>query len=417
MKGPTFEQLCKTLATDEDYALWIGAGASMAMSKGKTPSWSKLISDLGAKVPAAKRPAAWQHLSFPDELEFLGAYMGHHEFRKALRAAIVDPLITADLDMAVMLDQSTIAARASGIVSFNIETISAVPFSIAKGGGSFNPRSYTEPGPYQFLRLRSFPGSATLPVYFPHGLLDLTGRCVMTSSEYALHSISLAVGTAVSVCLGGNLLILGMSLADKYLRDAVLTGRRWLRNVYWVGKVDEFQFREWARVAVERECVIAPSSDASPEGSSAVRTTRRSLLVSQRVPQAIHLVCANRHCELGALEVVANGLVGAAQALSEEGLHDRVECEEVLWPLEHVTLVGERQVRHGNAVLLHELHDPLALFGPAHHVVQALGDEQRFLDRRHVGDGRLRREKLLALLGTPICHAPCDLVGRSHPVR
>jgi hypothetical protein len=65
----------------------------------------------------------------------------------------------------------------------------------------------------------------------PHGLLDIDGNRVITKSEYLAHGMSLAVGTAVNLCLGGDLLILGMSLDDVYLRDAILLHRRWIRDV------------------------------------------------------------------------------------------------------------------------------------------------------------------------------------------
>lgn len=69
----------------------------------------------------------------------------------------------------------------------------------------------------------------------------------MTESEYKIHGMSLAVSTAVSLCLGGDLVILGMSLGDRYLRDAILQQRRWFRQVFWVART--FEHLEWARTA------------------------------------------------------------------------------------------------------------------------------------------------------------------------
>jgi hypothetical protein len=67
----------------------------------------------------------------------------------------------------------------------------------------------------------------------------------MTASEYRLHEMSLAARVAVSLCLGGDLLILGMSLGDKYLRDALLENRNWIRDIYWV--TNSNAYRTWAR--------------------------------------------------------------------------------------------------------------------------------------------------------------------------
>ena len=70
--------------------------------------------------------------------------------------------------------------------------------------------------------------------------------------------MSLAVGTAVSLCLGGDLLIVGMSLDDAYLREAILRHRRWIRDVFWVDA--RFDHHEWARVA-NVHCVHASYQD------------------------------------------------------------------------------------------------------------------------------------------------------------
>ncbi|MDP9037207.1 MAG: hypothetical protein M3O50_20610 [Myxococcota bacterium] len=249
----SFENLCDYLATPGGgYTLWIGAGAAMAATSGRMPSWGRLVSDLSQNM--INLPANWPMLSFQAQLDRIASAMGHVAFRRALRQRIVDPVLREPLDVAVLLDQATIAARASVIVSFNIEMISAVPFAIAKGGGFFRPRPYLE-GSKRFANMEGDVGAAMVPVYFPHGLLDMFGGCAITDSEYLLHKMSLAVDTAVNTCIGGDVLILGMSLADQYLRDAIVRGRRWMKNVLWVTNDDAFG--EWARVA-EVTMVSAP---------------------------------------------------------------------------------------------------------------------------------------------------------------
>jgi hypothetical protein len=49
------------------------------------------------------------------------------------------------------------------------------------------------------------------------------------------------------LCLGGDLVIIGMSLADEYLRQAIVRYRRWMRRILWFG--NERLHDEWARVA------------------------------------------------------------------------------------------------------------------------------------------------------------------------
>jgi hypothetical protein len=142
---------------------------------------------------------------------------------------------------------AVIGLRAGALVSFNVEMVSAVPIATARGG-NFVSRTYRRsPEAPPFLRHATDGGATCPPVFFPHGLLDMHGDCVFTKSEYDAHRMSLAVGTAVNMCLGGSLLILGMSLDDAYLRDAILHHRRWIKDVFWV--TNSGHHDEWARVA------------------------------------------------------------------------------------------------------------------------------------------------------------------------
>jgi hypothetical protein len=242
--GLTFDSFCDYVATrGGGYTLWIGAGAAIATTGGRAPSWQGLVQEMSHGMT---HPREWDALPMPAKLDQIACVMGHVPFRRELRRRIVNPVLTGPMDSGVMLDQATIAARAHVTVSFNIEMVSAIPFAISKGGGFFYPRPYMEPK-RRMAKLEGSEGSTMAPVYFPHGLLDMFGACVLTESEYLLHGMSLAVDTAVSACLGGDLLILGMSLGDKYLRDGILRNRRWMKNVFWV--TSEEAFGEWARVA------------------------------------------------------------------------------------------------------------------------------------------------------------------------
>src|SRR5215469_13580338 len=57
------------------------------------------------------------------------------------------------------------------------------------------------------------------PIYHPHGLV--TGRCIMTSSDYQELNGGLALQLAVHASFGNNLIIAGLSLEDEYLRDQI----------------------------------------------------------------------------------------------------------------------------------------------------------------------------------------------------
>lgn len=245
-----FEQLCRYLATKGGgYTLWIGAGAARAVTRGATPTWGPLVDGFldSYKDRLAKLPPTWSVLDMPSRLDFISSRIGHAEFRRYLRLRIVDAITADALDPDVIVSQAIVGARAGAIVSFNIEMITATIFAAGRGG-SFVARTYREPRRFINPFVNSEPGLVTGSVYFPHGLLDTDGNCVMTKSEYARYKMSMGVRTAISLCLGGDLLILGMSLGDAYLRRAILKQRRWIRNIYWItsGSTD---FSEWARTA------------------------------------------------------------------------------------------------------------------------------------------------------------------------
>ncbi len=235
----SFSELCDHLAgPGGGYTLWVGAGASIAASGGATPGWETLIEKLVVEAEAATgwtRPDSWPAMDMPDRLERISSALSHPTFRRRLREALVDPFLRSAPLGDVILDQALVGARASNVVSFNIEMISSLALGLGQGG-AFVPRTYLPPTPYAPPVMTIASGTIGNTVYYPHGLLDIQGACVMTRSEYDLHGASLAAGAAVSLCLGGDLLVLGMSLSDRYLRDAILRGRQWIRDIYWVNE-------------------------------------------------------------------------------------------------------------------------------------------------------------------------------------
>jgi hypothetical protein len=240
----SFDGLCRYLAREGGgYTLWVGAGASIAASKGATPGWDKLVKD----IATAHQIALPLSDDMPSQLEVLSDKIGHAAFRKELRTRLIAPISVERLDFDVLVQQAIIGARASAVVSFNIDLITGVAFACGRPGGSTPPRTYLDRHEYVGATISPAPGPLASPVYCPHGLLDVYGNCVMTRSEYLKHKMSLAVGTAVQMCLGGDLLILGMSISDSYIQEALLAGRRWIRDIYWL--CDECPHPEWARVA------------------------------------------------------------------------------------------------------------------------------------------------------------------------
>jgi hypothetical protein len=238
------EEIAEALATEAGgFTLWIGAGASIALTNRATPTWSGLVSAVAAAHGAKSFGLTGD---FPSDLENLSQSITHQIFRKELRQRLIEPIVKSiSIDNAVC--QALIGARASTIVSFNLEFFSSFPLTSMKCGAQFVARTFRERSAYSMdLEPKAGGGVVSAPIYFPHGLLDY-GAIVMTKSEYDRHQGSLAVSTAVHLAIGGDLVILGMSLGDAYLRDSILQSRRWLRNIYWLG--DKFDYLEWARVA------------------------------------------------------------------------------------------------------------------------------------------------------------------------
>jgi hypothetical protein len=77
-------------------------------------------------------------------------------------------------------------------------------------------------------------GYPPLNVIHPHGAIDASGRCVMTHEEYRLLNGTLGLENAVHSCLEDNVLIVGMSLGDEYLRAQLEKFRRQIREIFWV---------------------------------------------------------------------------------------------------------------------------------------------------------------------------------------
>ena len=246
-----FQSVCEALATKHTgFSLWLGAGVARAATGGKTPGWGKLVEELlaessgnGSSAAAARNEQA----DFPDRLEGLSEAIGHRRFRRALREQLVQPVRRENMDLEVIEEMAIVGARASAIVSFNLEEATAIPFTFTRGMGASCMRVFTERVSYRANVERApSPGPVSLPVYFPHGLLS-HGRVVLTRSEYDELQAGIAMTTAVHVALGSDLVILGMSLDDAYLRSVLMHHRRWLGEIFWID--ESFKHEEWARVA------------------------------------------------------------------------------------------------------------------------------------------------------------------------
>ena len=173
MRDLPFPKLCDFLATTHGgYTIWFGAGVGIAQTRGAAPSWGSMLSGLTTEVDL---PPQWPALDYPGRLDWIASRRGHREFRGALRRAIVQPMLSADMDAQVVKDMAVVGLRAGALVSFNVEMVSAIPFSVGRGG-SFVARSYRRPESESLFRSWTGGGVVGAAVFFPHGLLNLEGN-------------------------------------------------------------------------------------------------------------------------------------------------------------------------------------------------------------------------------------------------
>jgi len=142
-------------------------------------------------------------------------------------------------EMPEILDQLALfGALSNSVVNFNVESVSsrliaaASPYALKV----FHPPTEGTSGfrQYEGKFDRRAAGDVPLNIFHPHGAIDVGGRCVMTSEEYRSLDGTLGLELAVHSCFGENVLILGMSLDDDYLRRQLVNFRNQIRRIIWV---------------------------------------------------------------------------------------------------------------------------------------------------------------------------------------
>jgi hypothetical protein len=244
------------------YCLWLGAGVSKQLSGGtgvQIPLWGELVTSLEAQlhIPAAGK------MSWPDRLNRIRWKVGPGDFQRLLRVNIAVPVAAALLvqleawvktgEVPSAIEQLNLfGAFATSVVNFNIETMSsrvvaaASPYKLK----IFHPPAEGSSGWHIIEGKADGVGSGAVPlsIIHPHGAVDKGGLCVMTSEEYRLLNGTLGLEIAVHKCFEDNVLILGMSLEDEYLRHQLVAFRSQIKNVTWMnlGKPPGEPLYSWA---------------------------------------------------------------------------------------------------------------------------------------------------------------------------
>lgn len=247
--SPAYEDEVVELARN-GFCLWLGAGVSLQLSSGtnvKVPLWSKLVEQLESEIDLDK--TSTDCLSLPERLNLVLGNLGRHDFQRRLRMMLAVPVAKAaichlekwieDGEIPQILDQLALfGALSTSVVSFNVESVSsrlvaaASPYALKV----FHPPMEGTSGfrHWQGKHDRRATGEVPLGILHPHGAVDIGGRCVMTSEEYRALNGTLGLELAVHSCFGDNILILGMSLEDEYLRRQLVMFRGQIRSIYWI---------------------------------------------------------------------------------------------------------------------------------------------------------------------------------------
>jgi hypothetical protein len=247
----------------EGFCLWVGAGVSVhlgAVGGSVIPGWKALVEEL--EKSAGLQPPKFE-TDFPSRIEVCLRKLNRNTFQSQLRSTILHRLAQAivegqDTHKTNVPEQARelahLGSLANPIVNFNIEMLTSN--AIAAPGGFWRPLPFQSPGAARSSQTNGDGKRFERHVYHPHGIIDLSGLCVMAASEYRLMQGTLALQLATHAAFGLNLAIVGMSLEDAYLREQVELFREQIKSIFFftanppVDSIAEWSWRNGIRTVV-----------------------------------------------------------------------------------------------------------------------------------------------------------------------
>jgi len=244
----------------ESYCLWAGAGVSTQLGLAGGASihgWDGLVSALEQR--AELQPPALFDAELPDRIDACFVELQREKFQRALREEVLIPLAgsivnAAQISGVVVPTQvrqlAHLAAIANPIVNFNIETLSSR--ALVGAFPPWKPLVFRPPVPDAVESWRCDPESGDRQkirrhVFHPHGVLDISGVCILGARDYRAMRGTLALQLAVHSAFELNLAIVGMSLNDAYLRAQLADFRPQVREVLWFTSSPlKVELAEWA---------------------------------------------------------------------------------------------------------------------------------------------------------------------------
>ena len=207
--------------TEYSYTLWAGAGLTKQLG---SIAGTSSICDWSALVELAQKEAGLAKNikeSYPDRLQECLDVLGRERFQQLLRREILTKLCSiissSSSDPPKQFQQiAQLGKLANPIINFNIEHLTSL--ALAMPGGPCAVRCFRRDINLQHITNICKPGKFQRLIYHPHGLINHSGLCVMTTKEYASLKETLALRMAVHAAFDSVLFIVGMSLEDAYLR-------------------------------------------------------------------------------------------------------------------------------------------------------------------------------------------------------
>lgn len=259
----SLEQALQRLKRDT-FCLWIGAGVSIQLGGVESCprlTWKNIVEKLesaaGIKCPDFET-------DYPTRIEVCLRHLKRPKFQSLLREEILGYLAKAIVEgqkvhKARLPEQARqlahLGTKANPIVNFNIESLTSQ--AIAAPGGPWRVLPFNSGHGHGGQRKSEHQGRFERHIYHPHGVIDLTGLCVIAASEYHSLQDTLALQLAVHLAFGLNLAIVGMSLEDVYLRDQLEMFRNQINQVFLF--TDSEPSKEIARWAWKNAVTVVKS--------------------------------------------------------------------------------------------------------------------------------------------------------------
>ncbi|OGU41640.1 MAG: hypothetical protein A2X61_12695 [Ignavibacteria bacterium GWB2_35_12] len=254
------EKIIKEISELKDgYCLWVGAGIDIylsSISDLKLPTWEKLISNLEAMVEketgkdysvnkSYKYFERFQIIQNRLSIDTYQSYIYNEIFLK-LSASIIkaeeELNKTGELFPKIINNIAKLSHLANPIVNFNIEYLSSI--ALALPGGEYAIKVFGVPTPdslYPFSFIANYTRDNRTfkrQIFHPHGTIESSGKCVLSKSEYEALNGTLALTLATHSAFASDLVIVGMSLEDDYLKEQISKFRNQIRNIYWFTDID-----------------------------------------------------------------------------------------------------------------------------------------------------------------------------------